>query len=119
MIGLPRQGRLVMADGRFFVSRGGLSPALRRRGDGERTQFRATTRIIATRGVKEYRETIPAVVGPDDLVLEVGCEWGTTTAVLAQYAAHVIGTDISPKCVGRARAMRPGLDFRVLDAFDV
>jgi SAM-dependent methyltransferase len=83
------------------------------------TQFRATTRIIATRGVKEYRETIPAVVGPDDHVLEVGCEWGTTTAVLAQYAAHVIGTDISPKCVGRARAMRPGLDFRVLDAFDV
>ena len=81
------------------------------------TQFRATTRIIATRGVKEYRETIPAVVGPDDHVLEVGCEWGTTTAVLAQYAAHVIGTDISPKCVGRARAMRPGLDFRVLDAF--
>jgi SAM-dependent methyltransferase len=83
------------------------------------TQFRATTRIIATRGVKEYRETIPAVVGPDDHVLEVGCEWGTTTAVLAQYAAHVIGTDISPKCVARARAIRPGLDFRVLDAFDV
>jgi len=83
------------------------------------TQFRATTRIIATRGVKEYRETIPAVVGPDDHVLEVGCEWGTTTAVLAQYTAHVIGTDISPKCVGRARAMRPGLDFRVLDAFDL
>jgi len=28
MTGPPRQGRLVMADGRFFVSRGGLSPAL-------------------------------------------------------------------------------------------
>ena len=82
-------------------------------------QFRATTRIIAARGVQEYRQTIPAVVGPGDHVLEVGCEWGTTTAVLAQYAAHVIGTDISPKCIGRARAMRPGLDFRVLDAFDI
>jgi Methyltransferase domain len=82
-------------------------------------QFKATTRIIATRGVKEYRETIPAVVRPGDHVLEVGCEWGTTTAVLARYAAHVIGTDISPKCIGRARTMRPGLDFRVLDAFDV
>jgi hypothetical protein len=82
-------------------------------------QFKTATRIIATRGVKEYRETIPAVVGPDDHVLEVSCEWGTTTAVLARYAAHVIGTDISPKCVGRARAMRPGLDFRVLDAFDI
>ena len=82
-------------------------------------QFKATTSIIATRGVKEYRDTIPAVVGPGDHVLEAGCEWGTTTAVLARYAAHVIGTDISPKCVGRARTMRPGLDFRVLDAFDV
>ncbi len=82
-------------------------------------QFRAATRIIATRGVREYRETIPAVVGPGDRVLEVGCEWGTTTAVLARYAAHVIGTDVSPKCISRARAMRPGLDFRVLDAFDV
>jgi hypothetical protein len=83
------------------------------------TQFRAATRIIATRGVQEYRQTIPAVVGPGDHVLEVGCEWGTTTAVLASYAAHVIGTDISAKCIGRARAMRPGLDFRVLDAFDI
>lgn len=82
-------------------------------------QFRATTRIIATRGVKEYRDTIPAVVRLDDHVLEVGCEWGTTTAVLARYAAHVIGTDISPKCIMRAHAMRLGLDFRVLDAFDV
>jgi Methyltransferase domain len=82
-------------------------------------QFKTAARIIATRGVHEYRETIPAVVGPGDQVLEVGCEWGTTTTVLAQYAAHVIGTDISPKCIGRARAMRPGLDFRVLDAFDV
>jgi hypothetical protein len=82
-------------------------------------QFKATTRIIAARGVREYRETIPAVVGPSDHVLEVGCEWGTTTAVLARHAAHVIGTDISPKCVARARAMRPGLDFRVLDAFDI
>ena len=82
-------------------------------------QFTAATRIIATRGVQEYRETIPAVVGPGDHVLEVGCEWGTTTAVLARHAAHVVGTDISPKCIRRARAMRPGLDFRILDAFDI
>ena len=82
-------------------------------------QFKAATRIIATRGVQEYRETIPAVVGPADHVLEVGCEWGTTTAVLARYAAQVIGSDISPKCIARARAMHPGLDFRVLDAFDI
>ena len=50
-------------------------------------QFTAATRIIATRGVQEYRETIPAVVGPGDHVLEVGCEWGTTTAVVSQEAS--------------------------------
>src|SRR5260370_37036243 len=79
-------------------------------------QFKATTRIIATRGVKEYRETIPAVVRPDDHVFEVGCEWGTTTAVLARYAAHVIGTDISPKGAGGARPMRQDLASRALVA---
>jgi hypothetical protein len=42
-------------------------------------QFKLTTRFVATRGVKEYRATIPALVTPDDVVLEIGCEWGTTT----------------------------------------
>lgn len=82
-------------------------------------QFRARTRIVATRGVQEYRETIPALVRPDDVVLETGCEWGTTTAVLASYAAQVVGTDVSQVCVQRARKSRPQLDFRVLDAYDV
>lgn len=82
-------------------------------------QFRTRTRIVATRGVGEYRATIPALVDHDDVVLEVGCEWGTTTQVLARHAGQVLGTDISPRCVERAAKMRPDLDFRVLDAFDV
>lgn len=82
-------------------------------------QFKPRTRIIATRGVAEYRETIPALVDRDDLVLEVGCEWGTTTEVLDKYAGYVLGTDISPRCIERAKRMRPGVEFRVLDAFDV
>ncbi|GAA5018152.1 class I SAM-dependent methyltransferase [Actinopolymorpha pittospori] len=82
-------------------------------------QFRARTRIVATRSVAEYRATIPALVDRDDVVLEVGCEWGTTTQVLARHARQVLGTDISPRCVERATKMRPDLDFRVLDAFDV
>lgn len=82
-------------------------------------QFKLKTRYIATRGVKEYRETIPSVVGKDDVVLEIGCEWGTTTVVLAQYCREVIGTDVSPDCIARARQMHPGLHFEVLDAFDV
>ena len=82
-------------------------------------QFRARTRFVATRGVQEYRETIPWLVRPEDVVLEVGCEWGTTTAVLARHVREVLGTDISRECILRARRIHPDLDFRVLDAFDL
>ena len=82
-------------------------------------QYRPRTRFIGTRGVREYRETIPVWVNADDVVLEIGCEWGTTTEILAQYAGKVIGTDISPDCIQRAREKRPTLHFEVLDGFDV
>jgi Methyltransferase domain len=82
-------------------------------------QFKLTTRIVATRGVAEYRATIPVLLRPDDVVLELGCEWGTTTRLLAQSCAHVLGTDVSAECIERARRAHPGLRFEVLDAFDV
>jgi hypothetical protein len=82
-------------------------------------QFKLKTRFIATRGVSEYRATIPALVGSDDVVLEVGCEWGTTTCLIAPHCRTVIGTDISPDCIARARQMHPEVRFEVLDAFDV
>src|SRR5438105_9099836 len=82
-------------------------------------QFRWRTRFVATRGVKEYRETIPAFVHQEDVVLELGCEWGTTTALLAMRCREVLGTDVSPDCIRRARQMHPGIPFAVLDAFDV
>lgn len=82
-------------------------------------QFRNRTRIVATRGVAEYRASIPHLVRPDDVVLELGCEWGTTTTGLASACATVIGTDVSPKCIDRARVSHPGIRFEVLDAFDV
>lgn len=82
-------------------------------------QFRAPTLFVATRGVQEYRATIPHWVEPDDVVLEVGCEWGTTTALIAPHCRLVVGTDISPECIARARQQHPGLTFEVLDAFDV
>ena len=82
-------------------------------------QFKLTTRFVATRGVKEYRATIPALVTPDDVVLEIGCEWGTTTALLAARCREVIGTDISPEVITRARERHPQLRFEVLDAYDV
>src|SRR5262245_59493533 len=83
------------------------------------TQKPRKTLFIATRGVKEYRATIPLWVTEQDIVLEIGCEWGTTTALLAAHCREVIGTDISADCIARARAMHPGLCFEVLDGFDV
>jgi len=82
-------------------------------------QFKLPTKFIATRGVKEYRATIAEWVSPRDTVLEIGCEWGTTTVLLAAGCEKVIGTDISAECIARAREMRPELRFEVLDAFDV
>lgn len=82
-------------------------------------QFRWSTRLVATRGVQEYRATIPVWVRPEDSVLELGCEWGTTTALLAAHCRGVIGTDVSPDCIARARQHHPELQFEVLDAFDV
>ena len=82
-------------------------------------QFRARTEFVAARGVREYRETISALIRADDVVLEVGCEWGTTTVELARHTREVLGTDISRECIQRARSMHPTLDFRVLDAFDL
>jgi trans-aconitate methyltransferase len=82
-------------------------------------QFRLPTRFIAARNVREYRETIPVWVTENDLVLEMGCEWGTTTRLLAAQCREVIGTDLSEQCVAEARRRHPGIRFEVLDAFDV
>ena len=58
-------------------------------------QFKLSTIYIATRGVKEYRESIAQWVNKNDIVLEIGCEWGTTTALLAAQCREVIGTDLA------------------------
>jgi predicted TPR repeat methyltransferase len=82
-------------------------------------QFKLRTKFVATRDVKEYRATIPVWVNEHDVVLEIGCEWGTTTRVIAQHCKEVIGADISPACIDRAKSKHPDLRFEVLDAFDV
>ena len=82
-------------------------------------QFRVRTKFIATRNVKEYRETIPEWVKKSDVVLEIGCEWGTTTVLIAPHCREVIGTDVSPECIETARRRHPDTRFEVLDAFDV
>lgn len=82
-------------------------------------QFRTQTLFLATRGVKEYRETIPELIQRHDVVLELGCEWGTTTTILAHYAQFVLGSDVSSKVIQEAKMRYPELNFAVLDAFDI
>ena len=82
-------------------------------------QFKVKTKFIATRGVKEYRATIPQWVNEDDVVLEIGCEWGTTTAMIAPHCKEIIGTDVSAECIERAKEKHPGIRFEVLDGFDL
>ncbi len=82
-------------------------------------QYRSNTRFVATRGVKEYRASIPEWVNESDTVLEIGCEWGTTTRIISDHAASVIGTDVSPEVIERARERHPHIRFEALDAFDV
>ena len=88
-------------------------------GMGNEKQFKTKTKFVATRGVKEYRETIATWVTGRDVVLEIGCEWGTTTTLIAPHCKEVIGVDIGADCIERARAKHPELRFEVLDAFDV
>ena len=82
-------------------------------------QFKTETIFVPVRNVQEYRASIPHWVQADDVVLEIGCEWGTTTAVLAQHCRQVIGTDVSLDCIERARQRHAGIRFEVLDGFDV
>ncbi len=82
-------------------------------------QYKTRARFIATRGVQEYRATISLIVHSEDTVLELGCEWGVTTSLIAQTGATVIGTDISSSVIERARQTFPNLQFEVLDALDV
>lgn len=82
-------------------------------------QFKLSTTFVATRGVKEYRDSISEWVTASDSVLEIGCEWGTTTALIAPHCKDVLGTDISEKVIERARERHPDLRFAAFDAFDV
>ncbi len=82
-------------------------------------QFKIRTKFLATRGVSEYRQTIPRVVEAGDSVLEIGCEWGTTSSLIWQRCQNLIATDISSECLQIARLKYPQITFATLDAFNI
>lgn len=82
-------------------------------------QYKLFTKFIATRGVEEYRSTISQCIQANDSILELGCEWGTTSAFLFAKCKNLIATDISTECLQRARQKHPQINFQTLDAFDI
>jgi len=82
-------------------------------------QYQLKTLFVATRGVSEYRQSIENYIKPLDRILEIGCEWGTTSEVLYKKCSNLIATDISLDCIKRARNLRPDIRFEVLDVYDI
>lgn len=74
--------------------------------------------IVLTRGVREYRRTIPIHVTGEDIVLEIGCACGTTSARLYQHAGYAVAID-KGKALARARETYPHIHFEQMDGFDV
>jgi hypothetical protein len=76
------------------------------------------SRVIITKGVKQYRQTIPSFVNKKDTVLEVGCAWGTTSNILYQYADYVVAVDKGAS-LPTAKRTYPHIHFEQIDGFDI
>jgi hypothetical protein len=54
----------------------------------------------------------------DDVVLEIGCAWGTTSALLYERARYVVAID-KGQALPAARQTYPHIHFEQMDGFDV
>ena len=76
------------------------------------------SKIIVTKGVKEYRQTISKYVNKNDYVLEIGFAWGTTTNLLSKFSRKVIGID-KGESYFTAIKQYPSLELYKIDGFNV
>ena len=75
-------------------------------------------KIIVTKGVKEYRQTIDKYITQKDTVLEIGFAWGTTTKQLSKVCKHVVGID-KGESYYLAIQQYPELELYKIDAFNI
>ena len=76
------------------------------------------SQIILTKGVKEYRQTIANYVIKEDVVLEIGCAWGTTSVLLYEHAKYVVAID-KGESLTTAKKTYPQIHFEKIDGFNV
>ena len=76
------------------------------------------TKIIITKGVQEYRQTISRYICRQDIVLEIGFAWGTTTNLLAQRCQKVVGIDKGESYYTAIKTY-PQIQFTKLDGFNI
>lgn len=74
--------------------------AARHNGQGTRREGKAARaalfpRVVVADYVADYRAVVPQTVSKDDIVLEIGCCNGATTALLAKHCRLAIGLDTS------------------------
>jgi len=82
-------------------------------------QFKLKCIYVGTRGVSEYRQSIEKYVDKDDYILEIGCEWGTTSRLIHKKCKNLLATDVSHDCILKAKELYPKINFAILDVFNI
>src|SRR5205085_5248803 len=71
-------------------------------------------------GLLDKRLSLTILVGlPARRVLDMGCGKGAFTSLIARPDREVVGVDISPTAIDKARERAPEIDFRVGTTDDV
>lgn len=71
------------------------------------------SRLLAT---LQRRALDELELGPDDRVLDVACGAGKLVREIAPRVERVVGVDLAPAMIERARAETPGVEFEVAPA---
>eukprot|EP01048_Picozoa_sp_COSAG05_P032192 COSAG05_NODE_12188_length_479_cov_0.902632_1_plen_159_part_11 len=94
------------------------APTAPQRNENQSMDFsnRQRAPMVVAATTDDFRTCAQQLVQVGDTVLEVGCADGITTNLISKFANDVVGVDIAPVVIGKARSRYPSIDFRVLDA---